>query len=92
MGINIGAALSGFVVAWAYTQFGHAEVINGTEVFINNWQAGFFCAGVGMVCSLIIQFLFAQKLLGDIGTVPAAKLEIQKLQLKATHIKNPHPN
>ena len=86
MGINVGAALSGFVVAWAYTQFGHAEVINGTEVFINNWQAGFFCAGVGMICSLIIQFLFAQKLLGDIGTVPAAKRSIQKAATKGnTH-------
>lgn len=75
MGINLGAALSGFVVAWAYTHFGHTEIIDGKELFINNWQAGFFCAGVGMVISLIIQFLFAQKLLGDIGTVPAAKLE-----------------
>ncbi len=36
------------------------------------------CAGIGMVLSLIIQFLFAQKLLGDIGTVPSAKLEREK--------------
>ena len=78
MGINLGAALSGFVVAWAYTSFGHNAIVDGKEVFINNWQAGFFCAGVGMVISLIIQFMFAQKLLGDIGTVPAAKLEKQK--------------
>ncbi|GGE70171.1 peptide MFS transporter [Shewanella carassii] len=78
MGINLGAALSGFVVAWAYTSFGHTEVIDGMEVTINNWQAGFMCAGIGMVLSLIIQFLFAQKLLGDIGTVPSAKLEREK--------------
>ncbi|WP_076410979.1 peptide MFS transporter [Shewanella sp. UCD-KL12] len=75
MGINLGAALSGFIVAWAYTQFGHTEIVDGKEIFINNWQAGFFCAGIGMVVSLIIQFLFAQRLLGDIGTVPAAKLD-----------------
>ena len=43
-----------------------------------NYQAGFICAGIGMVLSLIIQFLFAQKLLGNIGTVPAAKLEKQQ--------------
>ncbi|WP_407819684.1 peptide MFS transporter, partial [Shewanella algae] len=78
MGINLGAALSGFVVAWAYTNFGHKEVIDGVETTINNWQAGFMCAGIGMVLSLIIQFLFAQKLLGDIGTVPSAKLEREK--------------
>lgn len=78
MGINLGAALSGFVVAWAYTSFGHTEIINDQEVFVNNWQAGFFCAGIGMLLSLVIQFLFAQKLLGDIGTVPAAKLERER--------------
>ncbi|GAA5186451.1 peptide MFS transporter [Ferrimonas gelatinilytica] len=75
MGINLGAALSGFLVAWAYTQFGHTEVVNGQEIFVNDWQAGFVLAGIGMVLSLIIQFVWAQKLLGDIGTVPAAKLD-----------------
>ena len=78
MGINLGAALSGFIVAWAYTSFGHEVVIGGEDVFINNWQAGFFCAGVGMILSLIIQFFFAQKLLGDIGVEPAAKVEQRK--------------
>ncbi len=75
MGINVGAALAGFVVAWAYTSFGQTVLFEGQEVFINNWQAGFFCAGVGMVFSLIIQFIFAQKLLGDIGRYPAAKVD-----------------
>ncbi|WP_025821624.1 peptide MFS transporter [Shewanella marina] len=89
MGINLGAALSGFIVAWAYTNFGYTDVIGGKEVFINNWQAGFFCAGVGMVISLIIQFLFAQKLLGDIGTVPAAKLEKQKAEASGQVRKEP---
>ena len=75
MGINIGSAFAGFIVAWAYTHFGHTEIINGNEVFINNWQAGFFCAGIGMVIALLVQFLFAQKLLGHIGVEPAAKVE-----------------
>lgn len=78
MGINVGAALAGVVVAKAYTAFGYTTVVNGEEVFMNNWQAGFICAGIGMVLSLIIQFVYAQKLLGNIGTVPAAKLEQQQ--------------
>ncbi|NKF50113.1 peptide MFS transporter [Shewanella sp. WXL01] len=89
MGINVGAALSGFIVAWAYTSFGHTAMVDGQEVMINNWQAGFFCAGVGMVLSLIIQFMFAQKLLGDIGTIPAAKLEKQKNEAKGEVRKEP---
>ncbi|WP_028110635.1 peptide MFS transporter [Ferrimonas futtsuensis] len=66
MGINIGAALSGIVVG------------SVVEAYDGNFQAGFICAGIGMVLSLVIQFLFAQKLLGNIGTVPAAKLERQQ--------------
>lgn len=89
MGINLGAALSGFVVAWAYTSFGHKEIIDGVEVTVNNWQAGFFCAGVGMLISLLIQFLFAQKLLGDIGTVPAAKIEKQRAAERGEVRKEP---
>ncbi|WP_341501659.1 peptide MFS transporter [Gallaecimonas sp. GXIMD4217] len=75
MGINIGAFLSGILVGAAYQYFGYTEVVNGEEIFVNNYQAGFAAAGVGMVLSLIIQMLFAKKLLGDIGTVPVAKLE-----------------
>lgn len=89
MGINLGAALSGIVVAWAYTHFGHASVVDGKEVFINNWQAGFFCAGVGMVISLIVQFVFAQRLLGDIGRAPAAKLERSKKEAAGDVRKEP---
>jgi len=75
MGINVGAALAGILVAEAYNGFGSIQVINGQEVFIKNWQAGFVCAGIGMLLSLVIQFFFAQKLLGNIGKEPAAKLE-----------------
>lgn len=60
MGINIGAALSGLVVGTVVAMWG------------GNWQAGFVCAGIGMVLSLLIQALWAQKLLGEIGKEPAA--------------------
>ncbi|WP_095499982.1 peptide MFS transporter [Paraferrimonas haliotis] len=62
MGINVGAFLSGIVVG------------SVVAAYDGNYQMGFVCAGIGMVASLIIQFLFAQKYLGDIGRVPAAKL------------------
>ncbi|GAA4876986.1 peptide MFS transporter [Ferrimonas pelagia] len=86
MGINIGAAMAGFLVAWAYTSFGHDAVFEGKEVFVNNWQAGFILAGIGMVISMIIQALWAQKLLGNIGTIPAAQLDKQS---QATPRKEP---
>jgi POT family proton-dependent oligopeptide transporter len=75
MGINIGAFLSGILVAAAYQSFGYYEMVGGEQVFVNNYQAGFAAAGVGMVLSLLIQGLFANRLLGDIGTVPVAKLK-----------------
>ncbi len=66
MGINIGAFASGIVVGSVVSAFG------------GNWQAGFICAGIGMFISVVIQILFAKKLLGDIGTVPAAKKKLQE--------------
>ncbi|RCU42867.1 MFS transporter [Corallincola holothuriorum] len=75
MGINIGAFLSGILVASAYQSFGYTEIVNGKEIFVNNYQAGFAAAGFGMLLSLVIQGIFARKLLGDIGTVPVAKLK-----------------
>ncbi|QSX28924.1 peptide MFS transporter [Shewanella cyperi] len=77
MGINVGAFLSGIIVG---------SVVNA---FDGNFQAGFICAGIGMVLSLIIQLVFAQKLLGDIGTVPAAKLEKQKDLARGQERKEP---
>lgn len=77
MGINVGAFLSGIVVG---------SVI---AYYDGDFKAGFFAAGVGMVVSLIIQFLFAQKLLGDIGTVPAAKLEKAKNEAQGNVRKEP---
>ncbi|WP_150137422.1 peptide MFS transporter [Candidatus Enterovibrio altilux] len=59
MGINIGALLSG--------------VIAGTASTYYNWKAGFLCAGIGMLISLFIQLLFANRYLGNIGIEPVAK-------------------
>jgi len=62
MGINLGAFLSGIIVGSVVNAFG------------GSWQAGFVAAGIGMLLSMVVQLGFAQKYLGDIGVVPAAKL------------------
>ncbi len=59
MGINLGALLAGFVAGAVAVEWG--------------WQAGFVAAGIGMLISLLIQALLAQRYLGDIGRVPAAQ-------------------
>ncbi|MGB2078898.1 MAG: peptide MFS transporter [Vibrio sp.] len=58
MGINVGSLLAGIVAGTATSHYG--------------WHAGFLCAGIGMTLSLVIQLIFAKKLLGDIGVIPAA--------------------
>ncbi|QBY05460.1 MFS transporter [Thalassotalea sp. HSM 43] len=58
MGINIGAAIAPLVVGYV------AEVIN--------WQLGFIVAGFGMVISVIMQLVLANKYLGEIGVKPSA--------------------
>ena len=58
MGINLGALLAGLIAGTASESYG--------------WKAGFLCAGIGMVISLVTQFIYADKLLGNIGKVPAA--------------------
>lgn len=60
MGINLGSLLAG--------------VVSGSVTGIWGWKAGFAAAGIGMVISLIIQTLFAQRFLGDIGIRPAAHI------------------
>jgi|TARA_R110000851_G_scaffold44082_2_gene108563 POT family proton-dependent oligopeptide transporter len=77
MGINVGAFLSGIIVGFV------------VAAYDGNFQAGFICAGIGMILALIIQYLFAQKLLGDIGTVPAAKAEKLKNEAKGEVRKEP---
>ena len=64
MGINLGAFLSGIIVGSVVNAFG------------GSWQAGFVAAGIGMLLSLVVQLGFAQKYLGDIGVVPAAKASL----------------
>ncbi|MDO6708418.1 peptide MFS transporter [Photobacterium sp. 1_MG-2023] len=59
MGINLGALLAGIIAGAATAAYG--------------WKAGFLAAGIGMLFSLLFQMLFAEKLLGDVGKVPAAK-------------------
>ncbi|MEZ9198510.1 peptide MFS transporter [Shewanella sp. 10N.286.54.B9] len=77
MGINVGAFLSGIIVG------------SVVAAYDGNFQMGFLCAGIGMVLSLIIQFIFAQKLLGDIGRYPAAKLEKEKNEAAGDVRKEP---
>ena len=77
MGINVGAFLSGIVVGSVVAHFD------------GNFQMGFLTAGIGMVLSLIIQMVFAQRLLGDIGRVPAAKLEKERNAEKGEVRKEP---
>ncbi|MGL5759772.1 peptide MFS transporter [Plesiomonas sp.] len=59
MGINLGALIAGLVAGSVSTAMG--------------WKSGFFCAGIGMLIALTVQLMFARKLLGNIGVVPAAK-------------------
>ncbi|MGF1684948.1 peptide MFS transporter [Photobacterium minamisatsumaniensis] len=59
MGINLGSLLAG--------------IIAGTASAVYGWKAGFLTAGIGMLISLVTQLYFAERLLGDIGKVPAAK-------------------
>ncbi len=58
MGINLGALLAGIIAGSAASAYG--------------WKAGFLCAGIGMLISLVLQMVFAQRLLGNIGIEPAA--------------------
>jgi POT family proton-dependent oligopeptide transporter len=65
MGINLGALLAPLVCSTLgeNPQWG--------------WKYGYLTAGIGMVISVVIQLLFAQKLLGSIGTKPSAKAALQ---------------
>lgn len=60
MGINLGSLLAG--------------VVSGSVTGVWGWKAGFVAAGIGMIISLIIQGLFAQRFLGNIGVRPAAHI------------------
>ncbi len=64
MGINLGSLLAG--------------VIAGTAVSMYGWKAGFAASGIGMLVSLLLQLVFAKRLLGNIGIEPAAKRDAAK--------------
>lgn len=80
MGINLGAFASGLLVGVVYTAWGYHTLVDGQSLFVNNYQAGFVAAGIGMLLSLLIQLLFARRYLGDLGTVPSARLDAQRRQ------------
>ena len=69
MGINVGSTM-GFLVVGTI----------GEKV---DYQLGFVAAGVGMLLSLLVQLLFAQKYLGDLGKKPTAK------PVSAQYVKQP---
>ncbi len=72
MGINLGSLLAG--------------VVSGSVTGIWGWKAGFAAAGIGMIISLIIQTLFAQRFLGDIGVRPAAHIAKENAQGKSHNV------
>ncbi len=61
MGINAGAFLAPLVCS----TFGESPAYG--------WAYGYFAAGCGMMLSVVIQLLFARRMLGEIGLRPAAK-------------------
>lgn len=65
MGINLGAFLAPFV----------CSTLGEDPTY--GWSYGYAAAGVGMILSVIIQLIFAQRMLGDIGVEPAAKRSLQ---------------
>jgi len=73
MGINSGAFLAPLV----------CSTLGEDPAY--GWRVGFLCAGIGMVLSVIIQLAFAQRYIGDVGRMPAAKRSL----LMAGGIKHP---
>jgi POT family proton-dependent oligopeptide transporter len=61
MGINAGALLAPLVCS----TFGESPAYG--------WGYGYFAAGCGMCLSVVIQLLFARRMLGDLGVKPSAK-------------------
>jgi len=64
MGINLGSIMGYFVV--------------GTIAEKVDYQYGFIAAGIGMLIGVILQLVMSQKILGDLGREPSAKLSQQK--------------
>ena len=66
MGINVGAFLAPLV----------CSTLGEDASF--GWKYGYIAAGVGMLLSVVIQLVFAQKYLGSIGVEPSAKLALEQ--------------
>jgi POT family proton-dependent oligopeptide transporter len=61
MGINAGALLAPFV----------CSTLGESAAY--GWGYGYFAAGCGMLLSVVVQVLFARRMLGDLGVRPSAK-------------------
>jgi len=66
MGVNLGAFIAPLVCSTLGEDPAHG------------WRVGFFAGGCGMVLSVIIQLLFAQRFLGDVGRVPSAQASLAR--------------
>jgi proton-dependent oligopeptide transporter, POT family len=66
MGVNVGAFLAPLVCSTLAEDPAHG------------WRAGFFAAGCGMALSVVIQALFAQRYLGDVGRLPSAHVSLAR--------------
>jgi POT family proton-dependent oligopeptide transporter len=66
MGINLGAFIAPFI----------CSTLGEDPAY--GWRYGYMAAGVGMILSVIIQLLFSQKYLGDVGRTPAAQRALAK--------------
>jgi POT family proton-dependent oligopeptide transporter len=65
MGVNVGA----FIAPLVCSTLGENPQLG--------WKYGFIAAGVGMLISVVVQLLFAQKYLGDVGKRPSAKRALE---------------
>ncbi|MBZ9611924.1 peptide MFS transporter [Rheinheimera maricola] len=69
LGINAGMFLAGIAVGITIDAFGYQQ----DGQLVRNYQAGFLLAGIGMLLALLLQLSLAKRLLGNIGTEPAAR-------------------
>jgi POT family proton-dependent oligopeptide transporter len=65
MGVNVGA----FIAPLVCSTLGENPQLG--------WKYGFIAAGVGMLISVVVQLLFAQKYLGDVGKRPSAERALE---------------
>ena len=64
-------AMPAYIIAYSYT--GLLDFAGPLQSLLRDsfgWRYGYLAAGIGMTLSVVIQLLFAQKYLGDLGKVP----------------------